>query len=982
MKLKQNLKTGISLFEYCEIYFPALTTLVLGTALSLFASHLTYLQQHEGAKQKFIHAAESYKLEFQSFMELHIENLTSIRSFFRSSNYVDQKEFQTFVVPILKNTQDLGGVYYAPVIERGMLTLHIEEARQNISDYTIKNFDEISHDPETIIPVLYEKQNHKPHNLTGYNLASYVPYLEPMQKSREEKGLVFVSSHTPEIMGYHHDRSKYLTFFLFAESATGKGGTPRQKGYIVGTIDMPLFHEEVLKNADIQGLNISFDKSHQQNRSWRSLFYTNSFELAGKDWHFFYTPQDRYFVRQKWTEYAVLAGGFFISLLISGYVFLLLRQQQKDMQAQAKLNAEETRIRTIMDNVMEGIVVIDTDGIIQNFNAEAEKIFEYRVQEVIGRNVKILMPEPDRSNHDMYIRNHIETGQEKILRMRRDVTGLRKDGSKFPMHLSVTKIFVDDNPIFIGMTQDITGQKAKEQELKTEKERAEQASRAKSDFLANMSHELRTPLNSIIGLSRIMTEDAEEDSEEQDMNSIVYKSALSLLDIVNDVLDLSKIEAGEALLESIGFNFREVVSGVHETLEPVAREKGLSLNYRYVDEDLPYLKGDPVRVRRILINLIGNAVKYTEKGSIDVKIEYMPLTDGKVELSCSVIDTGIGIPEDKWDIIFHKFTQADETITRKFGGTGLGLAVTKELVEMMDGEIGLESEVGKGSIFQFKIPFETTNEIHHELTSKKTDIEEKGHASERMQAKNVRVLVAEDHDLNQAFIKKLLHRLGFSYYDVAENGAVALQSYKDNIYDLILMDCHMPEKNGYEATQAIRALEAGTNGHIPIVAMTADAMPDIHAKCLESGMDDYISKPVDTDDFRAILERWFIISDEKKTNSQKGKNKNDKETIIDFSILEDYADTPEERQEFCHIFFTRTEEGLAKLQEHCTEGANDNWVEIAHKLKGGAGMIGAIHLHSLCAQAQGMEEATARERSIMLENIRFAYEHAKTALNS
>lgn len=261
-------------------------------------------------------------------------------------------------------------------------------------------------------------------------------------------------------------------------------------------------------------------------------------------------------------------------------------------------------------------------------------------------------------------------------------------------HVSaVIEFFVDDiqepeddlRKIILNIGTQL-GRIIERENIRKAKQEAEKANQAKSEFLANMSHELRTPLNSIIGLSRILTEDAEKGSEEQEMNRTIHKAASSLLDIVNDILDLSKIEAGGIVLESIGFDLKETVAGVLETLGPMASAKGVSLNCRYERENLPYIKGDPVRVGRILTNLVGNAVKYTSDGRIDIIVDHAPQGENRTMVSCCVIDTGIGIEESKLNDIFQKFTQADETTTRKFGGTGLGLAITKDLVEMMGGD--------------------------------------------------------------------------------------------------------------------------------------------------------------------------------------------------------------------------------------------------------------------------------------------------------
>ena len=255
--------------------------------------------------------------------------------------------------------------------------------------------------------------------------------------------------------------------------------------------------------------------------------------------------------------------------------------------------------------------------------------------------------------------------------------------------------------------RDITELKQMEQQILISKEQAEKASQTKSEFLANMSHELRTPLNSIIGLTRMLYEDKTLDEERRDMVGVANRSAENLLDIVNDILDLSKVEAGKLELETTTFSLQEVVDNIMETILPLSSEKGLAFSYDFSTENLPYLIGDPIRLGRVMMNLIGNAVKYTDEGSVGVDIECRQESESRNVLECSVTDTGIGISQDKLDMVFDKFAQADSSITRRYGGSGLGLAITRQIIEKMGGEIGVESEEGKGSRFWFRIPFAT-----------------------------------------------------------------------------------------------------------------------------------------------------------------------------------------------------------------------------------------------------------------------------------
>lgn len=400
-------------------------------------------------------------------------------------------------------------------------------------------------------------------------------------------------------------------------------------------------------------------------------------------------------------------------------------------------------------------------------------------------------------------------------------------------------------------------QKYANAKLKDAKKKAEDANQIKTEFLAKMSHELRTPLNSIIGMTE-MTLKMKMGDEQRDMISIAHQASHSLLEIVNDILDISKIEASEVTLEQIGFDFHKTLSSIVKIYNPMAVAKGLTLNYEFEKDNIPYLVGDPARLGIILTNLIGNSIKYTDEGHVSIYISYTNLGPKEIELKCSVIDTGIGIPKSKYETIFQKFSQADESITRKFGGTGLGLAITKELVCMMKGKVGVDSVQGEGTTFWFNIPFETTENLHEESLEYE-DTYNSNDDIKKIDAKEAKVLIAEDHELNQVFIKKLIGKLGFVSYDLVENGKEAVDTSENNSYDLILMDCHMPEMNGYQATQAIRSREKLEETRVPIVAVTADAMIGTREKCLESGMDDYITKPININKLREVLSRWFVL---------------------------------------------------------------------------------------------------------------------------
>ncbi|HBR69207.1 MAG TPA: hypothetical protein DEA55_07525 [Rhodospirillaceae bacterium] len=504
-------------------------------------------------------------------------------------------------------------------------------------------------------------------------------------------------------------------------------------------------------------------------------------------------------------------------------------------------------------------------------------------------------------------------------------------------------------------------EKMEKEALKIAKDAAESANAIKSDFLANMSHELRTPLNSIIGMADLILRN-EPPPEHVEMLGTMHDASLSLLEIVNDVLDISKIESGNLELENIPFDLHDSMKRVIGLLTPEASKKGLMLNFSAQEKGCFMVMGDPVRYMRIATNLVANAIKYTEAGVVSVLLSSTPVSDTKTRVHLTVRDTGIGIPEEKLGRIFEKFVQADTTTTRKFGGSGLGLTITKELIEMMGGTITAESAVGQGSTFTAIIGFDRATEenIAQSEAEKSTD------ACATTPISELRVLVAEDHVLNQVFMKKFLPSLGITNFVIIDNGITAKDAALRGDADIVLMDCHMPQMNGYDATRAIRSAEKETGRHVVIIAMTANAMSGERQKCLDCGMDEYITKPVDRAEFIRVLSRWGRFP-------QQAQNENtlkSDEQIIDMATLRTFSggDAATEA-EFIQVFYDQSLLHLQKLKESCVDGTSEDWKESAHLLKGGTGMIGALKMRDLCAKAQEMLTSTKTERAAILEKI-------------
>jgi len=659
--------------------------------------------------------------------------------------------------------------------------------------------------------------------------------------------------------------------------------------------------------------------------------------------------------------------GFILCSLIGGFFYVLNSQGQK------KLLFEKTaQVKTflgVINNMSEGVIVTDRVGFFTYFNQSA--------LDIIGPNVKDVHYS---SSIDLlgFYKNE-ETPFEKLELP--FYTGLKKQIStdqeifvknlKNPQGVYISAsngFFTDAKGEVLGsvvVLKNVSHKKQLELLWQKEKEAAITGSQKKSDFLASMSHEIRTPMNGIIGLTTLLNE-TKLDSEQADFVGTIKRSANALLSLINDILDHSKIEAGKIELHSKNFDLHFLVKDVIENFKYVCAEKNIKIQSQIAQDVPTYFDADAHRIRQILMNLVGNAVKFTTEGSVTLKIDklHAPELNPKQtsKLKFSIIDTGVGMEKSDLDRLFQRFFQTKSGIT--FGGTGLGLSISKQLVDLMKGQINVESSPGNGTNFNFELT----------LTH--------GMAEENVQQLKIkdfnkvfsgRVLVAEDNTVNQKVARQYLTRLGFDV-DIAQNGQEAVEMFKQNSYDLVFMDCQMPVLNGYQATFEIKKYQSDHSKTTPIIALTAEGTSGERKKCFTAGMNGFLNKPLIFDDLIFQLKKYFTLSAEAQsslssTDLLKLKDLKVGDQLLLEVLLDDYI--------------TSTPQTLGAMTTALKNSDWENLSALAHSLKSTSATLGAKIVSEICRKLEKVSTGDDLSQSgLLLIELEKEYNESTQALKN
>ncbi|WP_109298751.1 ATP-binding protein [Aquimarina sp. AU474] len=626
-------------------------------------------------------------------------------------------------------------------------------------------------------------------------------------------------------------------------------------------------------------------------------------------------------------------------------------------KVEEELKYSEHLKTTILETAMDGVILVDSQGTVLNWNKQAENILELKREETIGESIYSMVPYKLRQQLKQSFKNYINTGNDELINKRVETSVHRKNGTLVYIELTIIALETKDDYLFNAFFRDITNKKIIDNEIREAKIIAEKSAKAKSVFLSNMSHEIRTPLNVILGLTGILQKSdfSTPVVDQKNLDGIQF-SAENLLVLINDILDFSKIEAGKLTLHKTDFNLHELIANVSRGFKIKADEKGL--HYKMdIDSSVPkFIIGDQLRLNQILINLLGNAIKFTQKGKIVIRVIAKKIAVNIYKIDFCVQDTGAGIPEDKLKNIFESFYQVHKPGKNKIEGTGLGLSISKQLIELQGGTLTAQSEPGIGSSFNFSIQYSKSM-----FKSSEVDKEDATIKNSATDLSGMKVLVVEDNKMNQFFIKQLLSNWDIEV-SVAENGKIALEIVEQRPFDLILMDMHMPVMDGPETAEHIRKSTNPKINQIPIIACSADVFPESKKRAILSGMNFYLTKPLSE---KALEEILLGLKPNNNPNSITNKETHDlsKKPIAiitrkfcDFTFLKNTFDNDAEIiQSVLQIFIEDTPEDYQKLTLAVTNKNHKLTKEVAHKLKSSfktigldteADILGKIESHS------------------------------------
>lgn len=837
-------------------YFAALCFLIFTSLATVTAWQIATKSIHKNAQEKFDFKVNEIQEHIEQRIQLYEHVLRGGLGVFNASEYVSADEWQRYVNGLeIEATQlgisSFGFIRRVPAIQLSKYKKGLE-ARGFRSDADSQKKDR----KEYFFIDYLESKDKQGKQRIGLDVLSEANFAQAVERvlSTGDMALSDVNNdndHSAEMFSlflpvYRKQRTKELTGFVFLS-------------FSIADV------MQGLQEAAVKELNYEI---YEVEKAQRKLIYqlvadeeiTSSFfekestiYLAGKVWSLHFVTTDEFISAYDKSQPLVVAlSGGIINFLVF-YILLMLAKRKEEVELRAakiteQLRESRERFSLAVEASHKGIWDWNIKSGEVYYSPRWKSMLGYSESEV-GNDTnqwRAVMHPEDQSRVQRALEDYFK---EKTKDFEVEYRSLHKDGNY--RWIRSKGIALRDNkgePFRLaGTSQDITEEKETKRLLVENVKRAISNTEAKANFYATMSHEIRTPLNGVVGMISLL-QNTSLSLEQKEYLDIIVQSSKHLQAIVNDILDISKIEANKLQLEVVNVNLNEMINGLYKSVAPAAAEKKLNFNYRLIDCDGLQFLGDMVRVRQILLNLVQNAIKFTDSGSVEVRIQKIIFKNGKDGLRFEVQDTGIGINEEAKKFIFEPFTQADNSITRKHGGTGLGLSICKSLVNMMGGSIGFESKQGKGTKFHFEIPIALSSADSFSRSKSKN-------LSSYKPKKSLRILVAEDQTTNQKVIHRTLNFFGHSV-QVVENGLKVLDILKSETFDVILMDCHMPELDGFSTSESIRSLNSPYK-NIPIIALTADVLEKTKKKCKKVGMNGFVRKPVSAEELFQEIEKIF-----------------------------------------------------------------------------------------------------------------------------
>ena len=703
----------------------------------------------------------------------------------------------------------------------------------------------------------------------------------------------------------------------------------------------------------------------------------------------FWTGQYRF--RRQDGSYALVEDRAIIVRDAEGHVTRLLGAMQDvsaRKQAEEALRLSEARNRAVTHSAHDAIITADSQGHIVGWNRGAEAIFGYAESEAVGKSITVMIPERYLGRHLEGIGQLRSGGEPHVTGKTVELAGMRKDGSEFPLELSLAKWESPEGWFVTSIIRDISRRKRREEEQKRldqvlqetniELGVAKKANLAKSDFLSAMSHELRTPLIGITGMLEVLTQ-SDLDAEQRQVVSIIHESSESLLHIIGDILDFSKIEANKMELAHQTFSARALLESMSQVFKPAAFAKGLDLIVEVDPRIAPAHVADAMRLRQILNNFMSNAVKFTERGSITLRLRLVESTGHSESLAFEVEDTGIGVSPENISKLFEPFSQAEASTTRRFGGTGLGLTISRRLAELMGGSLTMQSTLRHGSTITLMVDLATGDEqdiVNQDLPGTAQPAPMRPAPSiEVAERERGLILLAEDHPTNRIVLTQQVNRAGFAL-EVAVDGEEAFDKWRSGRYSLLLTDLHMPRMDGYQLTKAVRQWERENGSErTPILALTANALGGEAERCLELGMDDFLVKPVTIPLLASKLRQWMPhvkIGEAAETTSTGSLPPKDaqRRPVLDPKTLLDLCDgEAKAAQEILDDFILTTKTDLQVMQEGLEQKDMSLIVRQSHRIKGSAAMVGACDVAQRSRELEAYAKLETAEWETVTEQI-------------